>query len=195
MMSDVEVAFRFDARTHEYIRDTGEVARHITGMLIESGWVDPTHYTEESRVRGSAVHRLTADYDLGALTDIKGCSSPYKGWLLGHVAAVDLLKPEWIAIEEPVIHPVFGYGGRPDRTLRLDDALSVWEEKSGAKDKAHAIQTALQAILVAPQFGIPAEAIRRYAIYVKENARFQVEEHVRRQDFTEARRIIRSCCG
>jgi hypothetical protein len=189
------VAFRFDAGPHAYIAvDTGETLQHITGMLEKTGWVDDLWFTEESRDRGTAVHQLTADYDLGAL-DVQTCVTPYRGYLLSHVAAMGILRPEILAVEEPIVHPVYRFGGRPDRVERIYQAVAVLEGKSGAKTKAHGVQTALQAMLVAVRTGLPVEAIARYCLYWQGNGRFKLEEHKDRRDLTEARRVVRVCCG
>jgi hypothetical protein len=187
--------FRFDAERHEYIDlETGSVLPHITGMLARTGWADDTWYTEESSARGTAVHRLTAEYDLDAL-DLASCISPFRGWLLAHVNAVNVVRPQILAVEEPLVHPVYKYGGRPDRLVVVDRAFGVWEEKTAAPAKAHAIQTALQAFLAALEHDLPAELVRRWCVYLKDKGKWKLEEHTRRADFDEARRIIRLCCG
>lgn len=188
------VAFRFDANNHEYIVD-GAVIPHITGMLEATGWIDDRWYTEESCERGGCVHRLTADYDLGAL-DVESCISKYRGWLLGHVTAMQILQPRFTHIEEPLVSDREGlYGGRPDRAGLLMGASGVLEVKSGGIEKGHPIQTALQAILVAPEMGLPPESLLRYALYLRDNGRFHLEPHDKRGDFDKARDVIRHCCG
>lgn len=178
---------RFDAATHTYY-ENGEERPHITGMLQASGWIDDRWYTEESCQRGTEVHSLTADYDLGAL-DVASCVSRYRGYLLGHVAAMDVVKPEILAVEEPSISPL-GFGGRPDREVRAWGLLAVLEGKSGGPERAHSIQTALQAILVAPKHRLPAESIARYCLYWKPTGKYKLEEHTDARDFGEAYRII-----
>lgn len=191
----VSAVFRFDALRHEYIDpDTGETFPHITGILEATGWVDSDWYTEASKVRGQAVHRLTAEHDLGAL-DVASCTSRYRGWLLAHVELMAKLRPEILAVEEPSVHPVHRYGGRPDRVWRLEGVLGIPEIKSGAFEKSHPVQTALQAILVAPRYGLPPEQLQRFGIYLKENGRGKVEQFTDRRDFAEAYRCIKRCCG
>ena len=189
------VRFRFDAINHEYVAlDTGETLPHITGMLEDAGVVDSTWFTEESCARGSLVHQLTADYDLGAL-DVESCVSRWRGYLLGHVQAVTIAKPRWLSVEIPLVHPVYRFGGRPDRECVAWGLRGVWEIKSGAAHDAHRIQTALQAMLVGAETGLPPETLARFCCYVKDKGKFKLEEHRDRRDFDEARRIIRRCCG
>lgn len=187
--------FRFDAVNHAYLDlSTGEAFPHITGMLEDAGLVDSRWYTEDSRIRGSAVHRLTADFDMGAI-DVPSCTSRYRGWLLGHVYAMERMMPEILEVEIPRVHPVYRYGGRPDRVWRYAGALAIPEIKSGDYEKSHPIQTALQAILVEPEYGIPAESFLRFGVYLKSNGKAKVEQFKERRDFILAREIIKQCCA
>lgn len=190
----IEVAFRFDDVEHEYIPlDTGEPVPHITGMLWQTGKVDDQWFTEESCERGTHVHTMTAQYDHGAL-DPDQCVSKYINYLKAHVACVAVIKPQFLTIEEPIIHPTWRFGGRPDRTAIVYGLKAVWEVKSGAYEKSHKLQTALQAILVAQRFGIPPEMVARFAEYVRPNGRFKVEQFTDKADVREAFRVIEMCC-
>ena len=197
-MSKAETPFRFDALTHEYTQN-GVVLPHITEMLQRTGWINKEWYTDESSERGRQVHRLTADYDMGAI-DLQTFVSPYRPWLLSYIAAVKMLRPIWDAIEAPTVHPQFRFGGRPDRVGQICGVYTVLELKSNNKgwnlEQAHPIQTALQAILVAGRGSLPAEAWKRYALYCRPDRRFRLEDHekTRRKDFDEAYRIILECC-
>jgi hypothetical protein len=187
------LGFRFDADAHLYYYQ-GVIVPHITELLDRGGWIDDTWYTEESSERGVQVHRLTADYDLGAI-DVASCRSAYRGYLLSHVKAFSIMRPKILAVEEPAVHPELRFGGRPDRELLAYDLHAVLEGKSGDPTRAHQIQTALQAILLAPRAHLPAEALARFALYWKGSGKFKLEEHrdVRR-DFAEARRLIHKYC-
>jgi hypothetical protein len=198
--------FRFDATEHVYYDEYGEVLPHITGILEKTGWVDSTWFSEESSIRGTAVHELTAHYDLGAL-DAASCVSSYRNYLLSHVAAMSMIPHEFYTVEEARVSPA-GFGGRPDRTGVIYGLKAVLDGKSGVKPSparpagsvasddatSHGIQTALQAILVAPDLGLPAEAIARFCLYWKPNGKFVLEQHRDRRDFAEAYRILKACC-
>lgn len=186
--------FRFNSNAHEYIDLlTGDVLPHITGMLERTGWIDDQWYTEESSDRGTAVHRLTADYDLGAL-HVESCTSIFRAYLLGHVKCVSIARPTWHTVEEPFVHRTLRFGGRPDRDVTAYGQRGVWEVKSAAPARGHQIQTALQAILVADEAGLPPTALSRFVEYLKPNGKFKLEEHTNRKDFDEAYRVIRECC-
>lgn len=186
---------RFDADDHSYTAlDTGEELPHVTGMLETCGITDSTFYTDDGKERGTAVHKLTADYDLGAM-DLPACVSRYRPYLLGHATAMAILKPEILAVEESIVHPVYRFGTRPDRVWRLAGVLAVCDEKSGPPDSSHMIQTALQAINVSVEHdNIPPEMIERYALYLTPKGKFTLVQHKSRKDFDKARQIIKRCC-
>lgn len=186
--------FRFTDDGHVYTdAATGARIPNITSMLDATGWVDSQWFTEESSIRGTAVHALTADYDLGAL-DVETCVSEYKGWLLAYVKVMGILQAQVRAVEEMIRHAQLGFVGRLDRIVAVHGVLGIVEIKSGLFQKSHPIQTALQAVLAAQQTHLPPERIQRFCLYIKENGRFKVEEHVSLGDFVEAQKIIRKCC-
>lgn len=184
--------FRFSSLEHAYYLN-GRQIPSITQMLKLTGWVDDTYYTEASRVRGTAVHDLCTEFDLGALDPVE-CESRHKGYLLAYAAAMRPLKPAWDAIEVPGVHPTFKFGGRPDRVGRVFKLQTVLEIKSGVREKAHAIQLALQAILLNAERPLPAEHYQRLALYVQSTGKFKLESHENPRDFREARRVIARCC-
>lgn len=186
--------FRFDAASHVYTdAETGAKIPNITSLLELDGLVNSAWYTEECSVRGTAVHNLTADYDLGEL-DVHECVSPYRGWLLAFVTAVGIIRPTWTKIEEPNACRRLRFAGRADRVGHIDLAPSVLEVKSGLPEKSHPIQLAMQALLEADDLGVPPEAIRRYTLYLRGNGKFSFVEHKDRHDLTRARSIIARFC-
>jgi len=190
------VPFRFNATNHTYVDlATGELLPHITGMLTRAGWVDDLWMTEESSERGRIVHSLTADYDLGAIEDPRSVVSVHKAYLLAHVAAMKVLGLEVLSVEEPLVHPIHYFGGRPDRAVDDAGEKGPLEIKSGEPAKSHPIQTALQAILLEQELLIPAEMQKRQCLYLRPNGRYKLEVHPDRSDIVTARGIIRACCG
>ena len=186
--------FRFDADTHTYTDATGAVLPHITGLLEAAGWIDTTWLTEAGRDRGTAVHELSAEYDLRGLDPARVVSA-HRGYLLAYIAAMKALRPRWTAVEVPCVHPVYRFGGRPDRVGRVLGLHTIAEIKSGAEERHHAVQTAMQAILVAGEHGgLPAEDYQRIAVYLKPTGRYVVERHTDRRDFGRAMEIVRATC-
>lgn len=186
--------FRFDAAAHEYFLE-GQRVPGITEMLDRGGLYDKTWYTEASRQRGTAVHDLTSAFDLEAL-EVESCHSPYRNYLLAHVAAMRALKPDWWDIEVPRVHPLLKFGGRCDRVGLVFQRRTILEEKSGAVEKAHQVQTALQAILLESVYALPAEAWQRLALYLGPKGKFKLYEHKdTHADFAEARRLLKCFAG
>lgn len=195
--------FRFDPRAHAYYDLEGRTLPHITGMLKAGGWVDDTWFTEESSIRGTAVHDLTAEYDLEAL-DHEQVVSRYRSWLLAYVECMKRLRPEWKMIEEPIVHPVYRFGGRPDAIGVIFNRWTVLEKKTAAKRRVTnrgltldpvGIQTALQTILAATIYPLPLTSWDRRAVYLKENGKFSLEPYTDERDFDEAWRLIRDFGG
>ena len=192
--------FTFDPVEHVYaVAGTGERLPNITGLLERDGLIDTEWFTEESRIRGSAVHRLTADVDLGALEDVHslaGTDAKYSGWVQAHIKAMSLIRPaRFTHIEVPMAHEHWRFAGTPDRGAEVYGALSIIEIKSGDHEPAHEIQTALQAILFEQEWGIPAESIQRFGLYLKSNGKFKFQPFERRSDFDRARTIIHKYCA
>lgn len=186
------IPFRFDATRHVYIAiDTGEIVPNITRLLKAANLIDDQWYTEESCDRGKWVHAMTATFDLGALdlADIKG--HPWAGYVHAHIEVMGIVRPQWLHIETPAVHPVYRFGGRPDRVGSIYSSPAVFEVKSGGAEKAHMVQTALQAILAAEELGVDAREVQRFAEYITVDGKYKVEHHVNARDFDEAFRILR----
>jgi|SRR6187402_1186358 len=189
-----ELAFRFDPATHTYTElESGVVLPHITGLLMSAGLIDDRWYTEESSVRGTAVHDMTATYDLGAL-DPSTLVSRYKGYVLAHVDAMMALKPTMLSVEEPDAHPGYRFAGRPDRVLLWRKLRGVYEVKTGGPEKSHMIQTALQAILDSHRSGLPPHRYHRMAGYYQSSGRYKINTHDNQGDIAKAVGILKEFC-
>ncbi len=190
--------FRFDAQAHEYVElASGLVLPHITGMLEQCGYSDPRYYTIESRERGHAVHSMTAALDLGGIeaSDVPLTRSAYKGYLQAYQRCRDVVGFEIEKVEEPMVHSRFRFGGRPDRVIRLDGRRGVLEIKSGQREKGHAIQTWLQAMLESDECGIPPEHLARWVVYLKNSGKFEWDEFDKPGDRYKAMEVVAECCG
>ena len=185
---------RFSQEGHRYVLEDGRQVPSITQMLKAAGYIDKAFYTEESSQRGTTVHYLTSQFDLGAL-DPNGVTTLYRGYLLAHVKAMSILRPVWSHIEEPMISQNGRWAGTPDRVGKLFGVVSCVDIKSGGAERWHSLQLALQAILVAPEVHLPSEAIARFGLLLKANGRFKLEHYDTRRDFDTARDILRQCCG
>lgn len=190
----MESVCRYIDADHSYWLD-GQRVPSITQMLEQVGLVDATWFTAESRDRGTMIHDLCSAYDYGTLHDPEEVTEEYRGWVKAYVKAKSMVRFEILAIEEALAHPHYRYAGRIDRRLIIYSAQGLMELKSGVKEKAHAIQTALQAMLAELECGIPAEMLSRYALYLRGNGKFTLEQHKDSRDFIEAKNVIRTCCS
>jgi len=188
-----ETVFHFDKDSHTYWIDGVEVPS-ITAMLDNCCYFDDTYWREECAERGTMVHKLTADYDTGAIEEPASVENKWKGFLLAYVKAMrDLGKPRWDSVEEARVSPSYRFGGRPDRVGKLWAAVSVLDLKTGGVYDWHGIQTALQAILVAEEYKLPPTSIVRYGLNVKDNGKYSLIEHKDVRDFDRAYEVIRRC--
>ena len=185
--------FRFNRIAHRYELDGAEIP-HITSMLVDTGHIDDLWMTEEGRDRGTIVHQLCTDYDLRAIADPGAVDCEHKGYFLAYVDAMRRIKPRWTHIEMAMVDPVRRWGGRPDRCGVIWGAKAVLEIKSGARHPATGIQLALQAMLVAPEWSLPPEAILRYELRLKANGKATLDEHRDQGDFRKAAEVIDACC-
>mgnify|MGYP001612912948 CR=1 FL=1 len=185
---------RFDLARHLYTDPaTGEVLPHITGMLEDTGWIDSTWYDAQGAARGTAVHALTKDYDLG-MRALNSDWDRYRGYVVAHIAAMDRLQPTWTEIEEAHIHPTLRFGGRPDRVGTISGRRSIVDEKTGTPRKADAIQTALQAILISSVYDLPPRYWVRQAWYLRRNGKPKIVPFDNPHDITIAEGIVKECC-
>jgi hypothetical protein len=188
-------SIRFDEGDHAYYLGDVRVPS-ITQMLNANGDINAVYFTEEARIRGSAVHALVASHALGALgrDEYEG---PYRGYYLAAVDALAILRPKIHAVEEPNIHRAHRYGGRIDLDWELFGARGPCELKTGAKEKWHGTQTALQAILIEQETGIPATSLQRHALYLRKDGRYALHDFKPTlvSDFGAARNLIASWAG
>lgn len=199
----------FDALSHRYVDvASGRVVPHVTQLLAEVGW-DPQSrwYTAAGRERGTTVHQLTSDYDLGLIPDMAALVSPYRGWLDAYVGAMRVMRPAWVLVEEMLYSERYGFAGRLDRAGHIAGQRAILEIKTCPRPPAparpiwsladrdatsHQIQTALQAILLAERDRVAPEAIARYVVYVTEQGRYKVRLHDDVRDLHEAYRIVQT---
>jgi hypothetical protein len=187
------MAFAFAEKTHEYFLE-GVRIPSISHLLEMGGLVNSAWFSEKAAARGTEVHRLCADVDLGAL-DPADYQGEYQGYLQAHVKATKALNPVWEHIETAFVNPKFRYAGRPDRVGRVFGVMSVLDTKSGGPTDAHPIQTALQAVLVADEVHLPPVEIGRFVVYLSRTGSYRVQRHEDRRDFDRAYELLRRFAG
>ena len=188
------VPFRFDAERHEYwALDTGEKLLSITQILKAAGKIDTRWFTQASRDRGTLVHDWTMDIDFDVLPSLQDVSPDLRPYLSAYKLFISIERPVMLAIEVPAVHSVFRFGGRIDRQVRMRKRAGVLEIKSGVMNRSHQLQTAMQAMLMSEETGIPPDVLGRWTVYLKklgDRGRFTLEEHRDPADFAEVRQIL-----
>ena len=191
------VNFRYDDDRHEYwALDTGELLPHITGILEAAGKIDTRWYTRAGRERGTRVHNWTMDLDFEILPSLDDVDDELRPYLSAYKMFTSIERPVMLAIEVPSVHSVFRFGGRIDRQVRMRKRSGVLEIKTGGVERWHMLQTALQAMLMSEETGIPAETLGRWTVYLRKlgkdstRGRFSLEEHRDPADFAEVRQIL-----
>lgn len=177
--------FWYDDEKHAY----GLGEKHLGGFteIFKSlGFIETAYYTEEGRDRGSAVHLLCQALDEGREIDESKIDDART---LGRFRAYKRFKDETgfrpILIEKPSYSAALMIACTPDRTGQFgaNNPVSVIDLKGGAKSKWHPYQTAFQAIAL---FKYPQD-YPRYALYLKDSGRYNLETHEDRHDFEVAR--------
>lgn len=124
--------------THRY-RYHGAPVSGVTEILQGAGIIDPTWYTEESRIRGQHVHQAAhyLDEDDLALESVRPEIRPYLDGYIAFRRASGFIP---LLLEQRVIHSL-GFAGTLDRVGLLNNRLVLADIKSGGVPKWARIQT------------------------------------------------------
>jgi hypothetical protein len=114
----------------------------VTDILKSSGLINGDFFTEESRDRGTYIHRATVIDEQGDLDEDFEPTRRYMGHILGWRKFLAEHKCSWSHVEERMEHATFRYCGTPDRAGRVDGVDSVVDIKSGAALPFHKYQLA-----------------------------------------------------
>jgi hypothetical protein len=180
----------FEPETHVY-RLGGRRVLSVTQVLTAAGLIDAEWFTEESRTRGSYVHKMIM-YDEREGLDERSVDERLAGYLAAYRAFVRDLSPgPCMLLEQPLADPVLRYAGTPDqlRLRPMRGRLALIDHKSGAPFPWHRLQTAAYAYLIrehAPLWNIEKEIVpplARYCLYLRPNGQYRLEEHSDRNDW------------
>ena len=94
-------------------------------------WIETEFFTEESRIRGTAVHGNCACELLGKFTIVK---KEFQGYVDSFRRWRDQFKPEPLIVERRLISKPYGYCGQPDLVAEIVDrpAYGVVDFKTSA---------------------------------------------------------------
>lgn len=155
--------FRFVEDTHRYYLGD-KILPGITGILKTCLYTDPTYYTEESRVRGTNVHKAIQFLNKGTLNWATVIDQ-----YLGYVIAYEKFVKDWnlklSLYELPLYHPDLLFAGTPDLVGSvLDGVPAIIDIKTGPIMKWVALQTAAQELLVRAWNPDKAMRYRRWGV-------------------------------
>lgn len=177
--------FVFDEAQHRYTYG-GVVVRGVTGLIRAGGLVSPDavkYFTEESRWRGTRVHKACLDIDLEcysyeALTTDAGYVESYLKWR--HAT-----NARWTSLEEARYSKRYRYCGIADRVgFDSRGRPLILDFKTGGPMKWHPIQLALYDIL---HDDMPWGIRRRVGLYLKKDGAMAVaKEYTDRNDYSVA---------
>ena len=122
---------KFDAPTHKYTVGNREVMS-VTTILKEAGMIDTQWFTEESRLRGTAVHEAVF-YDIHNDLHEDGMHDiirPYVQAWFKFKNDTDFL-PLSSMCEARMYHPIYEYAGTPDLIGRLNGRMVLIDIKTG----------------------------------------------------------------
>ncbi len=153
---------------HSYWVD-GRQLPSVTQVLDSLGFIKSEWFTEESRIRGTLVHRLCELWDkdeLDPLTVDPRLAGYLKAWQK-FCRSQDMV---WTAIEDKRFHRVKRYAGTPDRLGINRRGRTVTVD----------IKTGPPALWMCFQAGGYLDMDRTeeaYSVHLKEDGNFQIEEY------------------
>jgi hypothetical protein len=177
----------FDPVEHAY-RWQGKPVPGVT-TIIRGALGDPFEHVaapvlERARQRGSAVHKACELDDAGCLDE-----ATVDARIVPYVEAWRKFRREFgfrvQFAERPLYHAVHGYAGTPDCAIELACGLpAIVDRKTGLPGPAAALQTAAYAEL-AYWLDAPPRQVRRFALRMLPNGRYQMHEYTNPGDFRD----------
>ena len=158
--------------THTYLYD-GCALPSVTQILDAEGFIDKTWFTEYGRDRGRMVHKATALDDMDDLNEesLDPVLVPYvEAWRKFKKDSGFIIEE----IEVPKVELQFKFAGTPDRIGALNGRRTVLDIKHIALPWT-ALQLAAYECLDTPP-------LRRVAIELKDNGKYNLKEYKDRQD-------------
>lgn len=183
-MASRKPTFTFDAHTHAYLID-GVRVPSIT-QILRVAYPPSPFWTDEARARGSLVHKLTEQFDLGL--SVEPCHDPaVVGRLRAYEKFLRERRPVYTAIECPRVSVRWQFGGRPDREGYWPDGRPfVIDLKCGPVEPQYGQQTAAQTILAhaaeSPTVG-PVPDVTRYTLHLRADGTYRIQVWNNGDDF------------
>lgn len=154
---------------------------HVTAILQHAGLIDTTWFTDEARDRGSVLHVAAHYLDEGDL-DWGTVDPIVLPRLRQYQRFLEEVRPDMLAIEEPVVNETLRYQGRLDRRLRIGGREGILDIKGPSR----AAWQSLQVAMYASCFPRP---LARWTLHLSDD-RYNLIEHKGRMDWEAAKACL-----
>ena len=171
-MAEIE----FDEKKHQYkvddkvVPSVTEILEHLTAPGYNK--INPS-ILEEAKERGTAVHELTEDIDLGFPPEY---IDPFvAGYALAYMKFLGDYDVEWEYIEHQFYEPKMGFCGTIDRVGKIDGCDCVLDIKTASSPSADQ-KIAVVCQTSAYGFAMFDRAVmyRRYALYLHNDGTYEL---------------------
>jgi hypothetical protein len=179
----MQMSLSFDENGHIY-RYGGKEIPSVSRILVSEGFINTGWFTDEGRLRGSAVHLHIKHHCLKA-----GCMAvpkAFDGYMNAWKSFEEQCNWKPFFVELPLStknEPMFA--GTPDQIGFMNDIASVIDIKTGKISKATGLQLAAYEILInanphsVPDFSKP---LKRYTIQLNKDGKYSITEF---KDYTD----------
>lgn len=148
----------------------------VTAILKAVGLIDLEWADQEAMDRGTAVHSATAILDRGEEIDPNSIDPRVAPYLPGWERFKAELRPEILAIEERVEHPIYKYTGTLDRLVKIADREGIIDIKTGPPASFHQVQLCGYALCF-------TRPLARWGVYLTAEGTYKLIEYKDRTDY------------
>jgi hypothetical protein len=170
----------FDDALHLYTLH-GSPVPSVTELIDQAGLKRGDWYTEESRDRGKAIHRIGKSLllaeDVGESDTAFVMDKGYEGYVtaLQRFIADKRLTP--VFVEVPLADPSAWFAGTADFIGGISDApYAVVDFKTGPPMPWHSVQTEAYSRLAYLETGVPY--YKRFGLYLREDGEYRLVPHL-----------------
>lgn len=175
----------FDEDKHEY-RFQGAVVPSVTQVLTDNRFIDHTFYTEEAKVRGTRVHLLCEFFDRHVYDPNQAERFGLAGYVESWRKFMGMTSLGILDVERLMAHPVYRFGGRPDRLARIGRATWIIDLKTGGPELWHPYQLGgYEELYLVNGVGGP---LRRMSVHLREDG--SLASHVEYDDMNDRHHFL-----
>ena len=143
----------------------------VTEILERSGIADYRFSNEDAMTRGTYVHTATVLIDRGTL-DWSALDDTLRPYCHAYQRFIEDKRPKILLSEKPMYHPQYLYAGTPDRVMEMDGAIILPDLKSGAPNRATAVQVSAYRELVKVSEGIDCR--KCFSLHLRDDGTYRL---------------------